>query len=266
MALVVGEASQPWRAQAGHHVGPRLARESGLPEGHVRQDPHVPQGIVSCEEGVMCMSRQLFVWRMAPGHHAGAPCEHTRGQREAARLYRESQPEQGPLEHTGALAYVFDELAHRRLRCGRGMAHPMVDGLLDAPIGVEHDRTACQHDWSSDPETPHAVGSSPVWCRLLEMSVGDVIFLPKSPDDGHFMVATVQRPYACNRATVVDEADVGNEFRHVIGVEDTMRYAYGAGTLYRDLFEAPRRKAIQRISEDDPSYRTLAEFLRSWGR
>ena len=76
----------------------------------------------------------------------------------------------------------------------------------------------------------------------------------------------MKRPYAFDPATVVEEADVRNDFRHVIAVEDTMRYAYGAGTLYPGLFEAPIRKAIQRISEDDPSYRTLEDFLRSWGR
>ncbi len=64
----------------------------------------------------------------------------------------------------------------------------------------------------------------------------------------------------------MDEADVRHEFRQVIGVEDTMRYAYGVGTLYPDLLEAPRRQAIQRLSEDDTSYHTLEEFLRSWGR
>jgi hypothetical protein len=80
------------------------------------------------------------------------------------------------------------------------------------------------------------------------------------------MVATVKRPYACDHATVVEEADLRNDFRHAIGVEDIMRYAYGAGTLYPVLFETPLREAIQRISEDDPLYRTLEDFLRSWGR
>jgi hypothetical protein len=213
------------------------------------------------------MSRQLFVWRMAPGPRAGAPCEPSPGQKEAAHRPRESgHPAQGPLDATGALDDVFDELSHGRLRCGWGVAHPAFDERLDAPSGGEHDRMAGQHEGTSGPETSHAVGGRPVWCRLLEMSAGDVIFLPKSPDDRHFMVATVQRPYACDRATVVDEADVRNDFRHVIGVEETMRYAYGAGTLYPDRLEAPRREAIQRISEGDASYRTLAEFLRSWGR
>jgi hypothetical protein len=101
---------------------------------------------------------------------------------------------------------------------------------------------------------------------MLDMSLGDVVFVPKSPDDGHFMVATVKRPYAFDHATVVEETDVRNDFRHVIAVEDTMRYAYGAGTLQPDMFEAPIREAIRRISEDDPSYRTLEDFLRSWGR
>jgi hypothetical protein len=213
------------------------------------------------------MSRQLFVWRMAPGPRAGAPCEPSLGQREAAHRPRESgHPAQGPLDATGALADVLDELSHGRLRCGWGVAHPAVDGRLDAPSGCERDRMAGQHDGASDPEPSHAMGDRPVWCRLREMSAGDVVFLPKSPDDGHFMVATVQRPYACDRATVMDEADVRNDVRHAIGVEETMRYAYGVGTLYPDLLEAPRREAIQRISEDDASYQTLAEFLRSWGR
>jgi hypothetical protein len=105
-----------------------------------------------------------------------------------------------------------------------------------------------------------------VWCRLREMSAGDVVFLPKSPDDGHFMVATVQRPYACERATVMDEADGRHACRQVLGVAETMRYAYGVGTLYPDRLEALRPEAIQCIAEGDPSHRTLAEFLRSWGR
>jgi hypothetical protein len=117
-----------------------------------------------------------------------------------------------------------------------------------------------------DPETAHAVEDRHVGCGLLEVAAGDVVFLPKSPDDGHFMVTTVTRPYACDHAPVVDEADVRHACRQVIGVEETMRYAYGTGTLYPYQFEAPRRQAIQRIAEDAPSYRALAAFLRSWGR
>jgi hypothetical protein len=98
------------------------------------------------------------------------------------------------------------------------------------------------------------------------MSVGDVVFLPKSPDDGHFMVATVQRPSACDHAPVVDEADGRQACRQVLGVAETMRYAYGVGTLYPDLLEASHRETIQHIAEDDPSYHTLVAFLRSWGR
>jgi hypothetical protein len=212
------------------------------------------------------MSRQLFVWSMTPGHHAGAPCEHPSGRRDIARTHRESRhPEHGVIDGTGALDAVFDELAHGRLRCAWG-TNSAVDGRPDEQIGVERDRITCQHDRSLDPETSHAVGSRHMWCCLREMSAGDVIFLPKSPDDGHFMVATVKRPYVCDRATVVDEVDVRNDVRPVIGVEDTMRYAYGVGTLYPYLLEAPRREAIQRISEDDASYQTLAEFLRRWSR
>jgi hypothetical protein len=213
------------------------------------------------------MSRQLFVWRIAPRPRAGDPCENTPGNGDASRGHREiSHPEQGHLDYTGALDYVFDELSHGRLRCGWGVAHPTVDERLDAPSGGEHNRMAGQPDGASDPETSHAMGSRNVWCRLREMSAGDIVFLPKSPDDGHFIVATVQRPSACDHATVVDEANGRHDGHQVIGVAETMRYAYGVGTLYPDLLEAPRRQAIQRLVEGDPSYRILAEFLRSWGR
>jgi hypothetical protein len=213
------------------------------------------------------MSRQLFVWSLGPGFCAGAPCEYTPGQSDASGVPGESGPgEQGPVHETRALAYVFDELSHGRLRCGWGVAHPAVDGRWHAPSGGEPERMAGQHAGSLDPETAPAVGDRHVGCGLGEMVAGDVVFLPQSPDDGHFMVATVQHPGASGHAPVVDEADGRHACRQVIGVAETMRYAYGAGTLYPYQFEAPRRQAIQRIAEDDPSYRTLAAFLRRWGR
>ena len=213
------------------------------------------------------MSRQLFVWSLVPGPHAGDPCEHTSGQGEPSRLPRERRdPEERALEATGALTEGLAELSHGRLRCGWGVAHPAVAGRLDAPSGGQPERLASQPAGASDPEPSHVVGGRHASCGLREMSVGDVVFLLKSPDDGHFMVATVQRPSACERATGVDEADGRHACRQVLGVKETMRYAYGVGTLYPDLLEAPRREAIQRIAEDNPSYRTLAEFLQRWGR
>jgi hypothetical protein len=165
------------------------------------------------------MSRQLFVWSMARGYQAGAPCEHTPGDRDTARLHREiSHPEQGYIDRTGALDAVFDELSYGRLR-GEWGANPESDGRLDEPIGVEPDGMDCQHNSCPDSETSRAEGSRVVWWRLREMSAGDVVFLPKSPDDGHFMVTTVQRPYTCERATVVDEADVRHDGRPLIGVK-----------------------------------------------
>jgi hypothetical protein len=151
----------------------------------------------------------------------------------------------------GALDYVLDELSQNRLRLGWGVANPELDVRLQEHIWIEHYLMACHKYWSLDPDTSHAMGSRKVLCCLLDMSVGDVVFVPKSPDDGHFMVATVKHPYVFDRVTAV---------------EDTMRYAYGAGMLQPDIFEAPIREAIQHISEDDPSYQTLEDFLPSWGR
>jgi hypothetical protein len=156
------------------------------------------------------MSRHLFVWRMAPGPRAGAPCEPSPGQREAAHRPRESgHPAQGPLDATGTLDDVFDELSHGRLRCGWGWH------TLRSMGGWTRRAEVSTIGWPVSTMGPRILsfrtpwGGRPVWCRLREMSAGDGILLPKSPADGHFMVATVQRPYACDRATVVVEADVG---------------------------------------------------------
>jgi hypothetical protein len=213
------------------------------------------------------MSRQMFVWRMATAQSAGDPWDHTPGNGDASRVHRESRKtDQVHIDYTGAVDYVFDELSHRRLRYGWGVVNPDLDLRLAEHTWIENYLMACQKYWSWDPKASHAMGRRKVLCCLLEIHEGDVIFMPKSPDDGHFMVATVKRPYAFDHATVVEEADVRNDFRHVVAVEETMRYAYGAGTLYPGLFEAPLREAIQRLSEDDPSYRTVEDFLRSWGR
>jgi hypothetical protein len=86
------------------------------------------QGIVSCDEEVIGMSRPMFVWRMAPGHCAGDPGENTPGNLDASRVHREiSHPEEGPIDDAGAFDSVFEDFSHRRLRRGWGVAHPDVD-------------------------------------------------------------------------------------------------------------------------------------------
>jgi hypothetical protein len=95
---------------------------------------------------------------------------------------------------------------------------------------------------------------------MLDMHDGDIIFMPKRPDDGHFMVANVKSQYCFDRNTVVKETDLRNDFRHVIAVEDSMRYAYGWGTLQSGIFAGPLQDAIQRIQGRYPSYRTLRIF------
>jgi hypothetical protein len=42
------------------------------------------------------------------------------------------------------------------------------------------------------------------------------------------MVATVKRPYAFDRATIEEKADVRNDFRHVMAAEDTIRQLWAS--------------------------------------
>ena len=213
------------------------------------------------------MSRQMFVWRMARDHRAGDPCDNTPGNVESSRVHREIRNTgQVHIDYTGAVEYVFDELSHSRLRHGGGVVNPDLDLRLEEYTWIENYIMACHKYWSLDTDASHAMSRRKVLCCMLDMHEEDVIFVPKKPDDGHFMVATVKRKYCFDRDTLVKETDFRNDFRHVIAVEDIMRYAYGWGTLQPDIFEAPFREAIQRIPGHDPSYRTVEDFLLSWGR
>jgi hypothetical protein len=213
------------------------------------------------------MSRQMFVWRMARDHRAGDPWDHTPGNGDSSQVHRESRNTgQVHIDYTGASEYVFDELAHSRLRYGGGVVNPDLDLRLEEPTWIANYLLACHKYWSADPDASQAMGRRKVLGCMLDMQEGDVIFMPKRPDDGHFMVATVKSQYGFDRDTMVKETDLRNDFRHVIAVEDVMRYAYGAVTLQPGIFEAPCREAIQRIPGHDPSYRTVEDFLLSWGR
>jgi hypothetical protein len=89
---------------------------------------------------------------------------------------------------------VVDELSHGRLRCRWGATPPAVDGRWHAPSGGEPERLVGQHMGSLGPETTPVGEDRHVGGGLRQMAAGDVVFLPHSPDDGHFMVAMVQRP------------------------------------------------------------------------
>jgi hypothetical protein len=271
----------PSRTPRGHQVrrgvGPArwgsMDAQDGVGHGRsesgaaVRKNPRVPKGLFSCVQGGVFMSRQMFVWRMARDHSVGDPCDHTPGKGDSSRVHREIRKTgQVDIDYTGAVAYVFDELSHSRLRYGWGVVNPDLDLMLEEHTWIENYIMACHKYWSLDLDALHAMGRRKVLCCMLDMHESDVIFLPKRPDDGHFMVATVKSRYCFDRHTVAEESDLKNDFRHVIAVKDIMRYAYGWGTLQPGIFEAPFREGIQRIQGHDSSYRAVEDFLLSWGR
>lgn len=227
----------------------------------------MPKGIFSCVQGVVLMSRQMFVWRMARDHRVGDPCDNTPGNVGSLRLHREIRNiGQVHIDYTGAVEYVFDELSHSRLRYGWGVVNPDLDLRLEEHTWIENYMMACHKYWYLDTDASHAMERRKDLRCMLDMHEGDIIFMPKRPDDGHFMVASVKSHYCFDRDTVAKEANFRNDFRHVIAVEDIMRYAYGWGTLQSGIFEVPFQDAIQQIQEDDQSYRTVEDFLLSWGR
>ena len=247
--------------------------QDGLGRGHsesgaaVGQYPIAPKGIFLFLQGGLFMSRQMFIFRMVRGHSGDDPFENTTVNVDSSRVHLEiSDTNQVSIDYTGDMEYVLNELSHSRLRHGWGVANPNLDLRLDEHTWIENYIIACHKYWYLDTDPSHAMGRRKILGCMLDMHEGDIIFIPKRPDDRHFMVANVKRKYCFDRDTVVEETDFRNDFRHIIAVEDIMRYSYGSGTLQPGIFEVPFRDAIRRIPGHDHSYRTFEDFLLGWGR
>jgi len=97
------------------------------------------------------------------------------------------------------------------------------------------------------------------------MQEGDIIFLPKTPNNNHFKVTTVDKEYEFDEDVNVSEDDFRNDFRHdfrhLIKVVNTKTFQYSKSTLESGVFSAPFLHAIDPINPDYETYPLFKRFI-----
>ncbi len=121
--------------------------------------------------------------------------------------------------------------------------------------GSEHGLLATLHAFLRQ-----AAGRYSILHRMVQMSRGDIVFVPRMPDDKSFAVARVSSPgYEFeNRST--QPATWMRDFGHIRRVSDVRVYQYGANTLLAGEFGAPYRHAVDPVSSRQ---QVFARFLRA---
>ncbi len=152
--------------------------------------------------------------------------------------------------------WINDELYHGRLRQGWGT--PGLDVRLPEKEWIENFLIACYIYWEEDfgdSKCPDAMGRKKILDRMLNINIGDIVFVPKTPDADHFIVGTVSRTYYFDCAPYPTD-DFRTDFRHIIELENL---GYSPNSVFQvpGIFGAPFRHAIDPI---DPSYQTYEIF------
>lgn len=160
--------------------------------------------------------------------------------------------------------YILDELHNGRLRQGWGFSNPDLDLNLPDNEWAEHFALGSYKYWGrplSKDICKYAMGRKNILNNMLDMQKGDIIFLPKTPDNNHFKVTTVKKRYKFDNDIVVPEDDFRNDFRHLIGVEKTITFQYSKSTLESGVFSAPFLHAIDPINPDYETYQLFKNFI-----
>lgn len=105
-----------------------------------------------------------------------------------------------------------------------------------------------------------AAGRYSILHRMVQMNRGDVVFVPRMPDDRSFVVARVAGPGYEFEDRSGQPATWRRDFGHIRRVRDVRAYHYGPDTLLPGQFGAPYRHAVDPVSARQ---QVFARFLRA---
>jgi hypothetical protein len=169
-----------------------------------------------------------------------------------------------PLEYNGdEVNFILNELfENHRLRQGWGI--PGLDLRLEENIWLENYIIGSRKYWSKDSTCNEAMGRKKILNHILDMSLGDIIFLPNVSENTIdlrcFTVATVISLYDFE-----DRSNNPNtwkkDFGHIIGVNYLKTFPYSNNSLMRDIFGPPFMHAIDPILPHYQSYNIFKNFL-----
>ncbi len=110
--------------------------------------------------------------------------------------------------------------------------------------------------WDEDVNCPIAMGRYNILKLMKDMKIGDIIFIPRIPDDGQFTVATVKKEYYFKKLNRY----IGHG--HVIEVRKIKEF------YYKNHFPAiifnPYRKAVCKIKGDHQNFIKLRNFINKY--
>lgn len=161
-----------------------------------------------------------------------------------------------PIDYTGAINWITEELYQGRLRQGWGSIG--LDLRLPEEEWIENFLIDCCIFWGEklgESNCEDATGRKRILDYMLNMSIGDIVFVPKTPTNDYFIVGTVNKPYQFDN-TQHSAIDLRNDFRHVIELENLVKSPNSVFPV-KGIFGAPFMHAIEWI---DPNYQTYHFF------
>lgn len=166
------------------------------------------------------------------------------------------------IDFNGSVNWIHEELYnHGRLRQGWGA--PGLDLRLSDKEWAENFLIACCKYWGEEiaySDSSDAMGRKNILNHMLNMNIGDIIFVPKTPNEKKFIVATISKKYYFDN-TPYPATDFHTGFRHVIEVEKLK--IYPNSELQPGIFGAPFRPAISPISPNYKAYGIFKGFVNS---
>ncbi len=167
--------------------------------------------------------------------------------------------------YNGCLPFVLNEMfVYGRLR--QGWAVPTLDLRLPIDAWIENYIIALSRYWNSTTDCKGASGRRKILLQMVEMEIGDVIFLPNVGnnvlDHSQFTVVTVKsRYYFEDRSQNPNNWE--KDFAHVIEVNKIKTYGYSSTTLQSSIFGAPYLHAIDEIKPHFQTYSTFEQFVKN---
>lgn len=110
--------------------------------------------------------------------------------------------------------------------------------------------------WDEDVDCPIAMGRWNILKLMKDMKIGDIIFIPRIPDERNFTVATVKKKYYFEKLN----GFIGHG--HVIEVEKIKKFSYK--NHFPAVIFNPYRRAVCEIKANHRNFLKLRNFINKY--
>ncbi|MCD4677720.1 MAG: hypothetical protein K8S18_17240 [Desulfobacula sp.] len=156
-----------------------------------------------------------------------------------------------------------------KLRQGWGMSDNKanVDLNLELDYWIANFIYLYSELWEDRVDCSKACGRYNILKLMKDMERGDIIFVPKIPNDDCFMVATVKKGYSFE--PIIDTLEDGRPFGrhgHVIDVDKNTIRKFKYTDTFRPKVFNPYQKAVCEVKDAHQNYQFLNDFIGTYYR